>query len=179
MRQRLGLADVLIKQPEVIILDEPTTGIDPKGVKELLSLIERLRHEQDITILFSSHNLHQVQEVCDRVCIFVEGRLLAEGKIEELSQQLFNEGSSLLELGIDNAEDLSVEDLRKILNKVQDVEQISTHKGHFLLSCSADVSSAVAQAIFDANYKLNFLVKKEYGLDAIYNRYFEGGLNHE
>ncbi|MFA6677048.1 MAG: ABC transporter ATP-binding protein [Bacteroidales bacterium] len=99
MRQRLGLADVLVKDPNVIILDEPTSAIDPEGVKEMLSLILKLRDERQMTILFSSHNLHQVQQVCDRVGIFVKGQLLAQGDISELSEQLFGrEGCSLDEI---------------------------------------------------------------------------------
>ncbi len=90
MRQRLGLADVLIKDPEVIILDEPTLGIDPAGVREFLELIVRLSREQKITVLFSSHHLHQVQQVCDRVGIFVKGKLLAVGDVQSLAAQLFN-----------------------------------------------------------------------------------------
>lgn len=103
MLQRLGLADVLIKDPEVIILDEPTQGIDPTGVKELLELIVRLSKEQGITVLFCSHNLHQVQKVCDRVGIFVNGKLLAKGNIRELSGQLFGEntGVNKKEYGLD------------------------------------------------------------------------------
>jgi ABC-2 type transport system ATP-binding protein len=94
MRQRLGLADVLIKEPEVIILDEPTLGIDPAGVKAFLELIVQLSREQGITVLFSSHHLHQVQQVCDRVGLFVGGRLLATGDIQSLAAQLFGPDSS-------------------------------------------------------------------------------------
>jgi ABC-2 type transport system ATP-binding protein len=89
MRQRLGLADVLMKDPEVIILDEPTLGIDPAGVREFLEGIVQLSRDEGITVLLSSHLLHQVQQVCDRVGIFVEGKLLAEGNINTLASQLF------------------------------------------------------------------------------------------
>src|SRR5690606_2329830 len=93
MKQRLGLADVLMKNPEVIILDEPTLGIDPEGVRELLALIKSLSEEEKITVLLSSHHLHQVQQICDRVGIFVKGELLAEGTIESLAKQLFQQDS--------------------------------------------------------------------------------------
>jgi len=76
MRQRLGLADVLIKAPEVIILDEPTSGIDPAGVREFITLIRHLSQEEGLTVLFSSHHLDQVQQVCDRVGLFSGGKLL-------------------------------------------------------------------------------------------------------
>ena len=87
MRQRLGLADVLIKQPEVIILDEPTSGIDPAGVQEFMSLIRQLREENGLTVLFSSHHLDQVQQICDRVGLFGGGKLLAEVNVNELQNE--------------------------------------------------------------------------------------------
>jgi ABC-2 type transport system ATP-binding protein len=97
MRQRLGLADVLIKQPQIIILDEPTTGIDPQGVRAFLELIAELRDEHGLTVLFSSHNLHQVGQICDRVGIYVKGRMAAVGDICSLSMQLFGDESHNLE----------------------------------------------------------------------------------
>lgn len=87
MRQRLGLADVLIKKPEVIILDEPTSGIDPAGVQEFMDLIRQLRDEHGLTVLFSSHHLDQVQQICDRVGLFGAGKLLAEVNIAELQTE--------------------------------------------------------------------------------------------
>ena len=90
MRQRLGLADVLIKDPEIIILDEPTTGIDPAGVNDFINLILRLSHENGLTVLFSSHHLPQVQQVCDRVGVFGKGRLLT---VIELNDSLKQPGS--------------------------------------------------------------------------------------
>ena len=184
MRQRLGLADVLIKNPEVIILDEPTTGIDPTGVQELLGLIVELRDEHNITVLFSSHNLHQVQQVCDRVGLFVKGKLLAEGDIESLSEKLFMHGKYLIELGVDigtkdNKEPVGVEELKKVLSTVDNIQSIKKENGSFQIESSTDNLSSIAKAVIDSNYNLCFLNKKEYGLDAIYNRYFEGGVSDE
>ena len=87
MRQRLGLADVLIKNPEVIILDEPTSGIDPTGVQEFMELIRALSREKGLTVLFSSHLLHQVQQVCDRVGIFGRGKLLDVIEIADIENE--------------------------------------------------------------------------------------------
>lgn len=87
MRQRLGLADVLIKNPEVIILDEPTSGIDPSGVREFMDLILRLSKEEGLTVLFSSHHLDQVQQVCDRVGLFGAGKLLADIELTDLHKK--------------------------------------------------------------------------------------------
>lgn len=88
MLQRLGIADALVKQPRILILDEPTIAIDPRGVEQILELIRQLRDEQDVTVLLSSHLLHQAQEVCDRVGLFVDGRLLAAGSVDELADQV-------------------------------------------------------------------------------------------
>ena len=84
MRQRLGLADVLIKNPEIIILDEPTSGIDPAGIQEFIELIRNLSRVHSLTVLFSSHNLDQVQKACDRVGLFNHGKLLAQLDLMEM-----------------------------------------------------------------------------------------------
>lgn len=86
MRQRLGLADVLIKNPEIIILDEPTSGIDPTGVQEFITLIKQLSHEEKLTVLFSSHNLDQVQKVCDNIGLFNRGKLVAQINLSGLEK---------------------------------------------------------------------------------------------
>src|SRR5690554_1962086 len=90
MRQRLGLADVLMKSPEVIILDEPTLGLDPEGLRRFLELIVELSREEGLTVLLSSHHLQQVQQVCDRMGLFVSGRLIAEGNVRDLAKTLFS-----------------------------------------------------------------------------------------
>ena len=87
MKQRLGIADVLLKDPRVIILDEPTLGIDPEGVRQLIEIIKNLSKEDGRTLLISSHQLYQMQQICDRVGIFFEGKLVACGSIEELASE--------------------------------------------------------------------------------------------
>ena len=84
MRQRLGIAQALLPAPEVIILDEPTDGLDPQGIHEVRALIRRLRDELNLTVLLSSHLLNEVEQTCDRVAIIDHGRLLYQGTIEEL-----------------------------------------------------------------------------------------------
>jgi ABC-2 type transport system ATP-binding protein len=85
MRQRLGLAELILKQPRLVILDEPTLGLDPEGIGDMLKLIKTLCSEEGISVLLCSHLLQQVQSVCDRVGILNHGRLIAQGTIEELS----------------------------------------------------------------------------------------------
>ncbi|MBN2520070.1 MAG: ABC transporter ATP-binding protein [Bacteroidales bacterium] len=178
MRQRLGLADVLIKNPEVIILDEPTLGIDPAGVREFLELIIKLSKEEGITVLFSSHHLHQVQQVCDRVGLFVSGKLIAEGNINELSKKLFAGSPYLVETEVA----ASVSDRSVITDKLQNIKgvnSVSIQNNKFLIECNRDLTPEIINTIISSGFELIFLNKKEYGLDDIYYRYFEGGLNHE
>jgi ABC-2 type transport system ATP-binding protein len=84
MRQRLGIAQALLPNPEFIILDEPTDGLDPQGIRETRGLIRRLRDEMGLTILLSSHLLHEVEQICNRVAIIDRGRLLYQGTLEKL-----------------------------------------------------------------------------------------------
>ena len=84
MRQRLGIAQALLPTPELIILDEPTNGLDPQGIHETRNLIRRLRDEFKLTVLLSSHLLTEIEQLCNRVGIIHEGRLLYEGRPEAL-----------------------------------------------------------------------------------------------
>ena len=96
MMRRLHLACAIAHNPKLIIMDEPTLGIDPEGMRELLALIRQLSEEDQRTILISSHQLHQVQQICDRVGIFVKGKLIACGSVGELAVQLQSEGNYIL-----------------------------------------------------------------------------------
>ena len=103
MKQRLGMAVVLVKEPKLAILDEPTTGIDPKGVEEILELIVRMSREQNITVLLSSHLLYQVQKICTKIGIISQGRIVAQGTIEEIGKSLLREEKEdLLEVKVAN-----------------------------------------------------------------------------
>ena len=188
MLQRLGLADVLIKNPEVIILDEPTLGIDPGGVREFLELIVELSKMEGITVLFSSHDLHQVQQVCDRVGLFVNGKLLAEGDIQTLSKKLFANSPYIVEAGVYQTvpndsgftgEKYSTDGLTSLLKHIDGVTAVNIKDEIFQIDCSRDTTPDIARAIVQSGAELYYLNKKEYGLDEIYYRYFEGGEDHE
>ena len=86
MRQRLGIAQALLPDPELIILDEPTDGLDPQGLFEIRELICRLRDELHLTIVLSSHLLHEVEQICNRLAIIDGGRLIYQGATNELVQ---------------------------------------------------------------------------------------------
>ena len=104
MRQRLGLASVLIKEPKLVILDEPTTGIDPEGTEQVLDLIRKMSRRWG-KYFAGSHLLYQVQQVCDRVGIMFRGKMVAQGSIEEIGRQVLGEREGIMKLTYDYISD--------------------------------------------------------------------------
>jgi ABC-2 type transport system ATP-binding protein len=87
MRQRLGIAEVLLKDPEVVFLDEPTLGLDPSGQLQVLELMGRVAREHGVTVVLSTHLLAEVEQACDRVLILHRGRVVAQGTVAEVAQR--------------------------------------------------------------------------------------------
>ena len=100
MRQRLGIAQALLPAPEFIILDEPTDGLDPDGIRQTRLLIKRMQEELGLTVMLSSHLLHEVEQLCNRIAIIDSGRLLFEGTVESLLAQ-----DQIVRLGVDRVEE--------------------------------------------------------------------------
>jgi ABC-2 type transport system ATP-binding protein len=175
MKQRLGLAEVLIKQPDVIILDEPTLGIDPSGVKEFLSLIKQLSKQQKITVLLSSHHLNQVQQVCDRVGIFVEGRLLASDHIDKLSTHLFSREANVVIITLAHPLHNTEEYKQQLLN-IDGVNAIEVHGNSIEISCTRNATPEFVRYFVEKGQDIMGVQRKEYGLEEIYQRYFENTL---
>ena len=92
MKQRLGIAEVLIKDPSILFLDELTLGLDPEGALRLIDIIHSLNRDRKITVLLCSHNLHQVQRISNRVGIMINGKMIADGSIESLAREKFGVG---------------------------------------------------------------------------------------
>ncbi len=163
MRQRLGIADALVKDPRVLILDEPTVAIDPEGVAEILALIRRLADERGVTLLLSSHLLHQVQSVCDRVGIFVAGRLEAVGTVEELARRSPSHRTLAVAAGPGDA--------RPILESIASVTEVEpdpAHPGGWQVTSQDDVAGEVARALVGAGMTLHRLAPVEPDLDLVY-----------
>ncbi len=170
MRQRLGIADVLMKEPQIIIMDEPTLGLDPEGVRDLLRIIETLSNEDGRTILLSSHQLYQVQQICDRVGIFVSGNLAACGTIEALSQQV--QDTSLYQLELEVAP--ITDDLLTALGSIDTVVSASAQEhGVLTLVSSQDIRNQVVETVVDHRATLLKLKQKGGDLEEIYRKYFE------
>ena len=171
MKQRLGIADVLMKDPQVIIMDEPTLGIDPEGMRELLGLIHRLAQEDKRTILISSHQLQQIQQVCDRVGIFVEGKLIACGPIKTLAQQLEKEGHFVTEIQADPMDARLIQ----LLEAIESVKMVSREGQSLIIDSTEDIRKEMGRKLAEQGYALLGLKQKGGELDEIYRQYFEQG----
>ena len=169
MRQRLGVADVLMKDPQVIIMDEPTLGIDPEGMRELLILIRDLAKKENRTILISSHQLYQIQQICDRVGLFVSGRLVACGTVEELAEQTREDSRFLTEVCAKPSDDR----LTELFRTLDGVYSVGREGNRYMIGSEQDISNALASLVVNNGYSLVSLRPCGNSLDEIYRRYFE------
>jgi len=166
MRQRLGIAEVLLKEPRLAILDEPTSGIDPEGATQILDLIVRMRNDRGMAVLLSSHLLHQVQRVCDRVGILHRGRLVAEGTLDQLS--LSNDLERAIEIRARGLDPDGIEAIRAI-EGVIDVEA----RGDWIRVRGNPPDGALARAVVESNGELIELRGATATLEDVYLRYFQ------
>ena len=169
MRQRLGLADALVKRPSVLVLDEPTVNIDPEGVRDILQLVRRLRDERGVTILLASHLLHQVEQVCDRIGIFLAGRLAAVGTLEKLAAGV--DDRWITEVA---AAGVAPDALAAALGDVAGVNAVEREGDVLLVMADHDLRVAIGDLVADRGWKLTHLRRRGADLDAIYHRYFIG-----
>ncbi|MGE0626765.1 MAG: ATP-binding cassette domain-containing protein [Hyphomicrobiaceae bacterium] len=167
MRQRLGIAEIIMRKVDVAILDEPTNGLDPQSTRDFLDLIRSLKAE-GMTILLSSHLLDLVQTICDRVALFSNGRIGLTGRVDELMRQVLG-GSYVIRLeagGIDAAPKLE---------GIGGIERVSkTGDGVWRIDASRDVRADVARRVVESGGELTSLSIERATLDDVYQHYFEG-----
>ena len=165
MRQRLGLAEVMMKRSDVAILDEPTSGLDPQSTHELLDMIRGLKAD-GVAVLLSSHLLDRVQSVCDRVLLFNQGRIALQGTIPELSRQVLG-GGYAIEIETTRTD---VAAALKGVPGIRDV--ISEGDNRFRVIAESDLRSVIATRLVGQGAELLRLSVVEPRLDDIYERYF-------
>ncbi|KRQ13690.1 ABC transporter ATP-binding protein [Bradyrhizobium manausense] len=175
MRQRLGLAEIIMKRAEIAVLDEPTSGLDPQATQEFLGMIGELKAE-GITVLLSSHMLDQVQRICDRVSLFRAGHIVLMGAVPELAVKVLGAGF-VVEV---EAEGLGLARRLAMIPGVTHVETLSVNR--FRMTAERDVRPDAARAVVAVDGSLRRLSVDEPSLEAIYTRYFQdlpaGGARH-
>ncbi len=150
MKQRLGIAQALLRSPEFVILDEPTTGLDPQGIKEVRELIRHISTE-GITIFLSSHLLHEIEQTATSMAIINKGRLVVQGKVHEL----LNDGTNIVTISadhLDRAEQLIASD--------PDVLQVKRANGSLEVHMSADGVGRLNAMLVESGIKVRALVPK-------------------
>ncbi|HSW57574.1 MAG TPA: ABC transporter ATP-binding protein [Dehalococcoidales bacterium] len=157
MKQRLGIASTLLRDPELIILDEPTNGLDPAGMKEIRDLIPQLAHENRAVIL-CSHLLHEVEQVCTRVAILKKGVTLADASVQEL---LTNH--RMMEIKVDDTEKAL-----KILSGLTWVKSTKIENGYLVLEAPAENASLVNKALAEQGIFASELIQRNSGLEKVF-----------
>jgi len=171
MRQRLGIAEIVMKRAEVAILDEPTSGLDPHATFELLEMIRGLK-KSGVAVLLSSHLLDRVQSVCDRVALFNKGKIALMGTVVELANQVLGAGHPILI-------EASGTDVPAALKGIEGVQQVvpdgpqGQERGIWRVVADRDIRAAAAQRIVGAGGSLTRLAELQPSLEEVYTRYFE------
>jgi len=171
MKQRLAIADILVKAPKVAILDEPTLGIDPKGVHQILDLIGRIAKERQMTVIMSSHQLHQVERICSHAGILIEGRIVAEGSLDQLGRKTFGGRRFVIEVQLAEISG----DIIEHIKPVKGVISVERSGDLLLVNCKEDLRPQIAKAVVDAEGSLVGMKVQSHDLEDIYLKYFTEG----
>lgn len=158
-KQRVGLAAALLHNPDVLILDEPTTGLDPNQLTEIRELIKK--EGQNKTVLFSTHIMQEVEAVCDRVIILNKGKIVADEKISDLQK----DSTQLIEVEFDR---IVNEQLLDQLPKISKVETIHDSTYHLTFNSNEDCRSLVFDFAKDQDIKILNMTRKNMGLEAMF-----------
>ena len=151
MKQRLGIAQALLKNPELLILDEPTTGLDPKGMKSVRGLIRRLADE-GMTIFLSSHLLHEVEQVCSSLAIINQGKLVVTGEIQDLMKTTSLFTTEIHATPLDKTE--------RVLQTLENVDDITSDGSVIKVSAASDQLGAISAALVNAGVELTAMIPR-------------------
>jgi ABC-2 type transport system ATP-binding protein len=168
-KQRVGIAQALIHNPDVLVLDEPTIGLDPAQIIEIRGLIKSLKGEH--TIILSTHILPEVTQTCDGVAIINEGRLMASGSLEELTASFRENIGVILKLRKGHEEALAV------LKELPGVETVARHNGELAVEWSPnkDLREAVAKLVVEKGWGLLEMRTESMNIEELYRRIVSGG----
>jgi ABC-2 type transport system ATP-binding protein len=173
MTQRLGIAQALMKKPSILLLDEPTIGVDPQGTKELRELIIRLNREQHLTIILASHLLNEVQKLCSKVAIIRKGKLVATGTIDQLTVGLGISENVRLDFRLDKVKP----DLLRALKAVPGVLSVESSADELTVTSEPGVVTEISQAITSHGGTILMMKPYEPSLEEIFMKYYQNDQN--
>ena len=168
MRQRLGIADVLIKEPKLVILDEPTSGLDPAGINQLLDIIAGLP-KMGCTVMLSSHQLYQVQRVCQSIGILSKGKMVIQGPIDSLGREAIGGGRYIIE--VETAAPSAA--LVDVIKGLKGVVNVDASGNNMSITTDTDLRGDIAKIVVQSNVPLVQIKVKEFSLDDVYMKYFK------
>jgi len=169
MKQRLAIADMLVKMPKVAILDEPTSGIDPQGIVHMLDLIAKISKEKKMTVIMSSHQLYQVQRICKHVGILSQGKLVTEGSLDQMEREAPGGGRFRIEIKLVEITSALIDCIKRI----KGVASVERREDSLLVSCSEDLRAQIAKAIVEANGLLVEMKIQSFTLEDIYLKHLK------
>lgn len=175
MKQRLGIADVLIKKPKVAVMDEPTAGLDPDGINHILELIGGLPKTLGCTVVMCSHRLYEVQKICQSIGILAKGKMIVQGSLDQLSRQALTSGRYVIDL--ETVEPGS--QVAEIVKKVKGVMKVDIKDNLLVISSDSDLRAEISKAVTQNNFTLTQMKIQEFNLDDIYMKYFHEGKEHD
>jgi ABC-2 type transport system ATP-binding protein len=170
MRQRLGIAQALIKKPSLLLLDEPTIGVDPQGTKELRDLIMKLNKEHHLTIVLSTHLLNEVQKICTKVAIIRNGKLIKTGTIDELASDIEQAEGMRLEIRLEGG---ARPDLLKALEEVPGVKSVALSADLMTVTADPKSVSGISRTITAHDGLILMMKPYEPSLEEIFMKYYQ------
>ena len=170
MKQRLGIAQALIKRPKLVFFDEPTIGLDPAVTKEIRDMILRLNREQGLTVFLSSHLLHEVQLTCSRVGIISRGRLVVTDTIENLTNKLGGEVGESIEFRLHK----TTPELLEELETVEGVTSVTQENDRLYVRMERDSTMELSQTIYKHGALILLMKPREHTLEEIFMKYYQG-----
>lgn len=170
MKQRLGLARALLQKPTIIFLDEPTNGLDPKGIKEMREMISQLAIEQDITFIITSHILHEIEQVCERVAILREGKIISEGQVKEL----LSTEDETIQVDTNQADQVKMflenQSIVKVVRKTDSGVSGTIDKGK---------SNLLIRQLIQEGFDVDYVIPQHQSLEQLFLELTEGGNDHD